>query len=54
MTLDNQEQVIRGLLAALSFFELDEGWILTADTADEIVQDGKAIHVVPAHGFDFG
>ena len=53
LTLDNQEREIRGLLAAMTFFNLTEGWILTADTTDKIVQGDKTIQVVPAHGFDF-
>jgi predicted AAA+ superfamily ATPase len=48
LTQDNQERELRGLISALSYFDLSEGIIITADTTDEILQDGKKIHVIPA------
>jgi predicted AAA+ superfamily ATPase len=48
LTQDNQERELRGLISALSYFNLTEGFIITADTTDEILQDGKKIHIIPA------
>jgi len=48
LTHDNETREIRGLTAALSHFNLDEGTIITADTRDEIVHAGKRIHIRPA------
>jgi len=45
---DNQEREISGLLAALRFFNLSEGIILTIDQTDKILIDGITIHVLPA------
>jgi hypothetical protein len=52
LTQDNQERELRGLLSALSFFDRDEGYIVTADTEDEILLEGKKVHVIPAYGLD--
>jgi predicted AAA+ superfamily ATPase len=49
---DNQEIEINGLLAALKFFNLREGVILTIDQTDTILLDGYKINVVPAYQFD--
>jgi hypothetical protein len=35
-------------MAALSFFDCPEGYILTTDTRDEILVHDKKIHVIPA------
>jgi len=51
LTQDTQERELRGLISALSYFDLSEGIIITADTKDEILQDGKKIHVIPAWGY---
>ncbi len=48
---DNQDREINGLLAALHFFKLKEGTILTIDQRDKILIDACTINVVPA--FDF-
>jgi predicted AAA+ superfamily ATPase len=48
LTQDSEERELRGLLSALSYFNVSEGIIITADTTDEILQDGKKIHVLPA------
>ncbi len=45
LTTDNEAREIAGLEAALSFFGLTEGYIITADTQDEIIHKGKKIHV---------
>jgi predicted AAA+ superfamily ATPase len=52
MNGDNQEREINGLLAALKFFNLSEGLILTVDQTDKILIDGYKINVVPAYQFD--
>jgi predicted AAA+ superfamily ATPase len=49
---DNQEREINGLIAALEFFNLREGVILTIDQTDKILKDGYTIHVVPAYKFE--
>jgi len=48
---DNQVREINGLLAALRFFNLREGTILTIDQADKILIDDCFINMVPAHKF---
>jgi predicted AAA+ superfamily ATPase len=45
LTTDNEAHEIHGLMAALSFFNLAEGYIITADTCDEIIHKGKKIHI---------
>lgn len=45
LTSDNEAREIHGLMAALSFFNLAEGYIITADTCDEIIHKGKKIHI---------
>lgn len=52
MNGDNQEREINGLLAALKFFNLSEGVILTIDQTDKMIIDGYKINVVPAYKFD--
>lgn len=49
---DNQEREINGLIAALQFFNLREGTILTIDQTDKILKDGYTIQVVPAYKFE--
>jgi len=49
---DNQEREISGLLAALKFFNLSEGIILTVDQTDRILINGYKINVIPFHQFD--
>ena len=48
LTTDNVAREIAGLEAALSFFNLTEGYIITADSQDEINYKGKKIHVQKA------
>jgi predicted AAA+ superfamily ATPase len=47
LTLDNQDREIRGLLNAMDFFNQQTGVILTYDTEDIIMTDGKNIDVLP-------
>ncbi|MFO7925017.1 MAG: ATP-binding protein [Bacteroidales bacterium] len=49
---DNQEREINGLIAALKFFNMRVGIILTIDQTDKILKDGYIINVVPAYKFD--
>ena len=49
LTMDNENREIAGLVAALDFFSLSDGLIITADTSDTILTNGKTIRVVPAH-----
>ena len=49
---DNQEREINGLLAALRFFDLREGIILTVDQTDKILKDNYTINVIPAYKFE--
>ena len=39
---------LNGLVEALTFFDLEEGIIITMHQEDEIIQDEKKIHVIPA------
>lgn len=45
---DNEAREIKGLMKALSFFDLAEGYIITAAARDEIITQGKKLHVIPA------
>lgn len=49
---DNQHREVNGLLAALKFFSLKEGVILTIDQTDTILVDGYKINVVPAYEYN--
>jgi len=53
VSADNESREVSGLVSALDFFHQDVGFILTLDSTDTILVDGKTIHVVPAYGFDF-
>lgn len=45
---ENEARELNGLMAALSYFDCPEGYILTTDTRDEILLHDKKIHVIPA------
>ena len=45
---ENLPRELKGLMEALTFFDLEEGIIITMNQEDEIVQDEKKIHVIPA------
>jgi predicted AAA+ superfamily ATPase len=53
LTADDEAREIRGLLAALKFFDQAEGIILTRNTEDTILEQGKRIQVIPAWKYDF-
>jgi uncharacterized protein len=46
---ENSEREFKGLLAALNFFNLNEGVIVTFNQEDEFNYEGKKIKLVPAH-----
>ena len=48
LNTDNQDREINGLLDAMGFFDLEEGEILTYDSEDLILTNGKRINVMPA------
>lgn len=54
MNGDNQEREIGGLLAALKFFHLNEGVILTIEQTDKMLIDGYKINVIPAYNYTLG
>lgn len=45
---ENYDREVLGLVEALKFFKLNEGFLLTLSQTDELVVDGKSIHVIPA------
>jgi predicted AAA+ superfamily ATPase len=51
LNTDNEDREIKGLTAAMDFFDQKEGVIITRDSRDCIVKDGKTITVVPAWEF---
>jgi len=48
LNADNQDREINGLLGAMDFFDQKEAEILTYNTTDLILLNGKKINVVPA------
>ncbi|MHB8337923.1 MAG: ATP-binding protein [Ignavibacteriaceae bacterium] len=44
----NKKRETEGLLEAMRYFKLNEGFILTIDETDEIIIDNKKINVMPA------
>ena len=48
---ENEAREIRGLLNAMEYFEQGTGVIITMNQKDEIIHNGKRIHVIPAHEF---
>ena len=48
LTVDNQDREINGLLAAMDFFNSNDGEILTYNSEDVILTKGKKISVLPA------
>ena len=45
---ENLKREVNGLVEALTFFDLEEGIIITMNQEDEIAQDEKKIHLIPA------
>ena len=48
---DNINRELDGVVEALTFFNADEGFIVTLDQNDRFEKNGKVIHVVPAHDY---
>jgi hypothetical protein len=48
---ENQEREVVGLLEAMKFFELNDGFIITFNQKDTIIQDNKIIHLIPSTEF---
>ena len=51
LTSSNKDREIKGLIAAIQFFKLREGTIITFDQEDEFIIEGKKIHVLPVWKF---
>ena len=47
LNLDNTGRELNGLLAAMDFFKLQEGLILTMDSYDRYVKEDKKITIMP-------
>ena len=45
---DNLDREVNGLIAALNYFELEEGTIITVDQEDHLVKEEKKITMIPA------
>ncbi len=48
---DNEEREINGLMSAMKFFKHDKGIIITANSSDNILVDGKEIIVEPFYQY---
>ena len=48
VTDENKDREVKGLLEAMSFFDLNKGIILTIDQEDVLRQDNKTIELIPA------
>ncbi|WP_255806627.1 DUF4143 domain-containing protein [Treponema putidum] len=48
LDFDNTERELKGLLAAMDFFKLKKGIILTENSHDVFVQEDKRIEIMPA------
>ncbi len=51
---DNQEREIKSILAAMKYFNLTEGTIVTLNQSDIILIDTFTIKVIPAYKFNIG
>jgi predicted AAA+ superfamily ATPase len=49
LSMNNQQREIKGLLEAMSYFDVSRGTIVTFDQKDEFIFDDKIIEVIPAH-----
>lgn len=48
---DNLHRETEGLKEAMSFFRMQEGYVLTLDQNDTLTMDGLTIHIMPAYEF---
>lgn len=46
---DNLNRELDGVVEALTFFNSNEGFIVTLDQTDRLEKNGKVVHVLPAH-----
>lgn len=44
---ENRTREVKGLLSAMSAFDLQQGLILTENQADTLIEDGRQIDIVP-------
>lgn len=51
LNADNINQKINGVVEALTFFNADEGVIVTLDQTDRLEKNGKIVHVVPSYQY---
>jgi predicted AAA+ superfamily ATPase len=51
LTPENSAREQRGLQEAMTFFNTDNGLIITYDQRDSYIQDGKRIEIVPAYEY---
>ena len=48
---ENQDREFSGLMDAMQFFNLKEGFIITFDQKDTVVNENKTIYLIPAMEF---
>ena len=48
---DNKTRELAGMVEAMTFFDLNEGFIITQNQKDSLQIDGKQIYLVPAHEY---
>jgi predicted AAA+ superfamily ATPase len=48
---DNKARELDGLIAAMEFFKLKEGFIITLNQKDKLVFNGKTVYLIPAFEF---
>ncbi len=53
VTSRNKEREINGILRAMEFFGLNEGFILTFQQEDEIIVEGRKILITPAWKYGY-
>lgn len=51
LNLDNINRELDGVVEALTFFNADEGFIVTLDQTDRLEKNGKVVNVVTAHQY---
>ncbi len=52
LNADNRNREIEGLVEAMDFFDLKEGYILTLNETDELRKEGRRIRIIPAMDFN--
>ena len=48
---DNMNRELDGVVEALTFFDANEGFIVTLDQTDRLEKNGKIVHVVPSYQY---